>query len=47
MEAVVNFHWNVSIHGERALETAWCLLGCAIGDLEQFFQLTQIFPVLW
>ncbi|WP_440915538.1 DUF4396 domain-containing protein [Candidatus Pelagibacter sp.] len=44
------FHWSC-IHTWRrsAKNTAWCLLGCAIGDFGTilFFQLTQIpFPVL-
>ena len=37
--------WNRS-----AKNTAWCLMGCAIGDFGTilFFQLTKIpFPVLW
>ena len=51
MEAVANFHWKCK-HTWRtsAKNTAWCLLGCAIGDFGTilFFQLTKIpFPVLW
>ena len=51
MEAVANFHWKFK-HTWRtsAKNTAWCLLGCAIGDFGTilFFQLTKIpFPVLW
>ena len=50
MEASVNFHWKCQ-HTWRmsAKNTAWCLLGCAIGDFGTilFFQLTKIpFPVL-
>ena len=44
------FHWSCKHTWRRsAKNTAWCLLGCAIGDLGTilFFQLTQIpFPVL-
>ena len=51
MEAVVNFHWKCKHTWRKsARNTAWCLLGCAIGDFGTilFFQLTQIpFPVLW
>ena len=51
MEAVVNFHWKCQHTWKRsAKNTAWCLLGCAIGDFGTilFFQLTKIpFPVLW
>ena len=51
MEADANFHWKCK-HTWRtsAKNTAWCLLGCAIGDFGTilFFQLTKIpFPVLW
>ncbi len=51
MEAAANFHWECK-HTWRtsAKNTAWCLLGCAIGDFGTilFFQLTKIpFPVLW
>ena len=51
MEAVANLHWKCK-HTWRtsAKNTAWCLLGCAIGDFGTilFFQLTKIaFPVLW
>jgi len=44
------FHWNCKHTWSRsAKNTAWCLLGCSIGDFGTilFFQLTQIpFPVL-
>ena len=44
------FHWACKHTWKRsAKNTAWCLLGCAIGDLGTilFFQLTKIpFPVL-
>ena len=44
------FHWKCKHTWRRsAKNTAWCLLGCAIGDLGTilFFQLTKIpFPVL-
>ena len=44
------FHWSCSHTWKRsAKNTAWCVLGCAIGDFGTilFFQLTQIpFPVL-
>ena len=43
------FHWSCKHTWRRsAKNTAWCLLGCAIGDFGTilFFQLTQIpFPV--
>ena len=45
MEAVVNFHWKCRHTWRRsAKNTAWCLLGCAIGDFGTilFFQLTGI-----
>ena len=48
--ARTNFHWSCKNTWKRsAKNTAWCLLGCAIGDLGTilFFQLTKIpFPVL-
>ena len=48
--AKANFHWSCKHTWKRsAINTAWCLLGCAIGDFGTilFFQLTQIpFPVL-
>tara|TARA_Y100000590_G_scaffold391967_1_gene469038 strand:+ start:1042 stop:1482 length:441 start_codon:yes stop_codon:yes gene_type:complete len=51
MQAVVNFHWKCKETWKlSAKNTAWCLLGCAIGDFGTilFFQLTNIlFPVLW
>ena len=44
------FHWTCKHTWSRsAKNTAWCLLGCSIGDFGTilFFQLTQIpFPVL-
>ena len=44
------FHWNCKHTWSRsAKNTAWCLLGCSIGDFGTilFFQLTKIpFPVL-
>ena len=44
------FHWTCKHTWKRsAKNTAWCVLGCAIGDFGTilFFQLTQIpFPVL-
>jgi hypothetical protein len=51
MEAVQNsFHWHCKHTWNRsAKNTAWCLLGCSIGDFGTilFFQLTKIpFPVL-
>ena len=45
-----NFHWSCSQTWKRsAKNTAWCLLGCSIGDFGTilFFQLSKIpFPVL-
>ena len=50
MEAVANFHWKCRHTWRRsAKNTAWCLLGCAIGDFGTIllFQLTGIpWPVL-
>ena len=50
MEAVADFHWRCKHTWRRsAKNTAWCLLGCAIGDFGTilFFQLTGIpWPVL-
>ena len=50
METAVNFNWKCQQTWRRsAKNTAWCLLGCAIGDFGTilFFQLTKIpFPVL-
>lgn len=50
MEAVHDFHWRCRHTWRRsAKNTAWCLLGCAIGDFGTilFFQLTGIpWPVL-
>ena len=47
---VVSFNWSCKHTWKRsAKNTAWCLLGCAIGDLGTilFFQLTKIpFPML-
>ena len=44
------FHWSCKHTWKRsAKNTAWCVLGCAIGDFGTilFFQLTQIsFPIL-
>ena len=46
----LNFNWSCKHTWKRsAKNTAWCLLGCSIGDFGTilFFQLTQIpFPVL-
>ena len=46
----INFNWSCKHTWKRsAKNTAWCLLGCAIGDFGTilFFQLTKIpFPVL-
>ena len=45
------FHWSCKHTWSRsAKNTAWCLLGCSIGDFGTilFFQLTKIpFPILW
>ena len=50
MENITSFHWSCTHTWKRsAVNTAWCLLGCAIGDFGTilFFQLTQIpFPML-
>ena len=47
---VASFNWSCKHTWKRsAKNTAWCLLGCAIGDLGTilFFQLTKIpFPIL-
>ena len=49
-EVANNFHWSCKHTWRRsAKNTAWCLLGCAIGDFGTilFFQLTGIpWPVL-
>ena len=49
MENTTNFHWACKLSWKKsAVNTAWCLLGCAIGDFGTilYFQLTQIqFPV--
>ena len=46
----IKFNWNCKHTWRRsAKNTAWCLLGCAIGDFGSilFFQITKIpFPVL-
>ena len=46
----INFNWSCKHTGKRsAKNTAWCLLGCAIGDLGTilYFQITGIpWPVL-
>ena len=46
----INFNWKCKHTWRRsAKNTAWCLLGCAIGDFGTilFFQITKIpFPVL-
>tara|TARA_Y100000591_G_scaffold327184_1_gene351173 strand:- start:38 stop:478 length:441 start_codon:yes stop_codon:yes gene_type:complete len=51
MEVVMNFHWKCKHTWKKsAKNTAWCLLGCSIGDFGTilFFQITHIpFPVLW
>ncbi len=51
MEAVAKFHWKCKhTWSKSAKNTAWCLLGCAIGDFGTilFFQFTKIpFPILW
>ena len=48
--ADTNFNWSCKHTWKRsAKNTAWCLLGCAIGDFGTilFFQLTNIpFPLL-
>ena len=48
--AATNFNWSCKHTWKRsAKNTAWCLLGCAIGDFGTilFFQITKIpFPVL-
>ena len=48
--AGANFNWSCKHTWKRsAKNTAWCLLGCAIGDFGTifFFQITKIpFPVL-
>ena len=47
---VIKFNWNCKHTWRRsAKNTAWCLLGCGIGDFGTilFFQITKIpFPVL-
>jgi len=48
--STATFHWSCKHTWKRsAKNTAWCVLGCAIGDFGTilFFQLTEIpFPVL-
>ena len=48
---ILKFNWSCNHTWKRsAKNTAWCLLGCAIGDFGTilFFQLTKIpFPVLY
>ncbi len=50
MEAAANFNWNCKHTWKTsAKNTAWCVLGCAIGDFGTilFFQISKIpFPVL-
>ena len=50
METTANFNWNCKHTWKRsAKNTAWCVLGCAIGDFGTilFFQISKIpFPVL-
>ena len=50
METTVNFNWKCRHTWLRSgKNTAWCVLGCSIGDFGTilFFQLTKIpFPVL-
>ena len=50
MEAATNFNWNCKHTWKRSAQnTAWCVLGCSIGDFGTilFFQITKIpFPVL-
>ena len=50
MEAASNFNWNCKHTWKRSAQnTAWCVLGCSIGDFGTilFFQVTKIpFPVL-
>ena len=47
---VSKFHWSCNYTWRKsAKNTAWCLLGCAIGDFGTifFFQITKIpFPIL-
>ena len=38
METNTNFHWSCKHTWKRsAINTAWCLLGCAIGDFGTIF----------
>ena len=50
MDATANFNWNWEHTWKTsAKNTAWCVLGCAIGDFGTilFFQISKIpFPVL-
>ena len=49
-QEILKFNWSCNHTWKRsAKNTAWCLLGCAIGDFGTilFFQLTKIpFPIL-
>ena len=49
--AGANFNWSCKQTWKRsAKNTAWCLLGCSIGDFGTifFFQISQIaFPLIW
>ena len=50
MEATSKFNWNCKHTWKKSAQnTAWCVLGCSIGDFGTilFFQITKIpFPVL-
>ena len=50
METASNFNWNCKHTWKRSAQnTAWCVLGCSIGDFGTilFFQITKIpFPEL-
>ena len=50
METASNFNWNCKHTWKRSAQnTAWCVLGCSIGDFGTilFFQITKIpFPIL-
>ena len=50
MEVASNFNWNCKHTWKRSAQnTAWCVLGCSIGDFGTilFFQITKIpFPIL-
>ena len=49
-QEIIKFNWSCNHTWKRsAKNTAWCLLGCSIGDFGTilFFQLTKIpFPIL-